>query len=73
MHDFFVSTFCMFSMISVVSFITTRKIVINKLKKRESILVTGVVTLLLLFGQDIWLQNMLFANSQKADISVKYF
>lgn len=55
MHDFFVSTFCMFSMISVVSFITTRKIVLNKLKKGESVLVTEVVILLLLFGQDIWL------------------
>lgn len=55
MHDFFVSTFYMFSMISVVSFITTRKIVLNKLKKGESVLVTEVVILLLLFGQDIWL------------------
>jgi len=63
----------MFSMISIVSFTTTRKILVSKLKKGESVLVTEVVTLLLLFGQDIWLQNMLFANNQKADISVKYF
>lgn len=44
MDDFFIFTLLMFSMISTVSFITTRKILINKLKKGESVLVTEVIT-----------------------------
>lgn len=52
-------------MISIVSFITTRKLLTNKLKKGERVLITEVMTLLLVFGQDIWLQNMLFATARK--------
>ena len=35
-----------------------------KLKKGESMFMTELVTLSL-FGQDIWLQNVLFANKQR--------
>lgn len=58
-----------FSKISIVPFTTVRKILGNKLQKGERVLMTDVMTRLLLFGQDIWLQNRLSANKQKADIS----
>lgn len=62
--------FSIFLKISIVPFITIRKILINKLKKGENALMVEVVTLLI--GQDIWLPNMLFANSQKVYTVVKY-